>query len=220
MPSIHNYGVYIFDCDGVILDSNRSKIEAMNSALCALSFDPKKICDCVEYFKFNFGKSRFHHVEFFLDEILAVGSDFRDRYKEMILDKYSLECRKLYSKADITHKFIDFVESLEGKKYVASGSEQSELRDVFIARGLDKYFDGIFGSPVFKSDLITNILDFENTTNAVMIGDAVSDLEAAELNNIQFIFYSPYSNVKEKMTRLCLFKKYPVISDYSRGLTI
>jgi hypothetical protein len=36
-----------------------------------------------------------------------------------------------------------------------------------------------------------------------MFGDAVSDFEAAQLNNIDFVAYVPFSNVKDKMTALC-----------------
>ena len=33
MPPLNDYEVYIFDCDGVILDSNQLKIKAMKQAL-------------------------------------------------------------------------------------------------------------------------------------------------------------------------------------------
>lgn len=72
MPLLSEYEVYIFDCDGVILDSNHLKIEAMKNALEA-HFSAQDLTEaCVDYFRHNFGKSRFHHVAHFLDSILAI----------------------------------------------------------------------------------------------------------------------------------------------------
>jgi phosphoglycolate phosphatase-like HAD superfamily hydrolase len=87
---------------------------------------------------------------------------------------------------------------LSGSKYVASGSEQSELIEVFSKRNLDIYFDGIYGSPESKSSLVSNIIR-GNSRKAVMFGDAISDMNAALDNNIDFIAYLPYSNVGEEL---------------------
>lgn len=213
MPSIPDYDVYIFDCDGVILDSNQLKIDAMERALSALSFDDKKIAICVSYFSNNFGKSRFHHVDVFLDEILKIDNN-RESIKNKILESFSSQCKKLYLEAELTPGFLSFIEQLSGNKYVASGSEQSELREIFSARDLDRYFKEVFGSPKPKADLIKDILLKEDSQHAVMIGDAVSDLEAAKVNSIDFIFYSPFSNVKKRMAEICKSESYPIINSF------
>lgn len=213
MPSIPNYDVYIFDCDGVILDSNQLKIDAMERALRALSFDDEKIAACVSYFSNNFGKSRFHHVDVFLDEILEIESG-RDSIRTEILSNFSSQCKVLYLEAELTPGFLQFIGNLPGNKYVASGSEQTELRDIFSARKLDKYFKAVFGSPTPKADLIKEILRKENSQNALMIGDALSDLEAAKVNSIDFIFYSPFSNVKKIMAEICEAESYPTINSF------
>lgn len=213
MPSIHNFSVYIFDCDGVILDSNQLKIDAMERALCALSFDKNKIDICLSYFSNNFGKSRFHHVDVFLDDILEVGLD-RDIIRDDILENFSKQCKTLYLEADLTPGFLGFVESLQGSKYVASGSEQSELREVFKLRGLDKYFTNVFGSPTPKATLLENILNQESSPKAIMFGDAISDLEAAIQNSCDFIAYIPFSNVPEKLKQASLEYNYKVIQHW------
>ncbi len=215
MPLLSSYEVYIFDCDGVILDSNQLKVEAMRCALEMHFSDQKLIVECVDYFRHNFGKSRFHHVAYFLDTILDIKEEQKDELEQLILADFSKQCRTLYLSAELTPDFMAFIEQCKGKRYVASGSEQSELRDVFVRRGLDVHFDGVFGSPTPKAELIQHILEQEKNTNAVMFGDAMSDLESAQANDIDFVFYSPYSNVKEKMIELCHLQQHLIIDDFS-----
>ncbi|MFH4530047.1 HAD family hydrolase [Vibrio diabolicus] len=205
------YQIYIFDCDGVILDSNKLKIEAMKNALEAHFSDQNLIDECIEYFRLNFGKSRFHHVSYFLNDILEIEIEKKDTLEKNILSAFSKQCHILYLSADITPGFIDFISRCKGKRYVASGSEEKELRDVLSIRGLDVYFDGIFGSPTPKAKLIEKILKLENMGEAVMFGDAVSDLEAAKINKIDFVFYSPYSNVSEILSELSLKDGFSIL---------
>jgi phosphoglycolate phosphatase-like HAD superfamily hydrolase len=215
MQSLSDYDVYIFDCDGVILNSNQLKIDAMKAALSSIYFEKNKVDQCVDYFKNNFGKSRFHHIDVFVNEILKLENEMIESVGKRILDAYSLKCKSLYLSAEITPGFIKFIDSLSGQKYVASGSEQSELREIFKERGLDIYFQGIFGSPVRKPLLISEILSSESTNNAIMFGDAISDLDAAKINNIDFIAYLPYSNVYEQMLNKCSTQNYKVLEKWN-----
>ncbi len=218
MHPIYNYNLYIFDCDGVILDSNQLKIDAMERALQSLSFDEYKVSQCVTYFSKNFGKSRFHHVEYFIESFLSLKESQIERVKESILKSFSEECKKLYKKAEITPYFIEFITSLKGRKFVASGSEQAELREVFKMRGLDKYFVDVFGSPTKKNDLVAKILINEIEAKAVMIGDAMSDLQAAKSNGIDFVAYIPFSNVKEALIECCNNSDYTVLESWKNIL--
>lgn len=195
MLPIANYDVYIFDCDGVILDSNQLKIDAMTKALESIIDDEKIIGICIDYFRQNFGRSRFHHINVFVEDFLQLDAVSNSNVKETILNAYSNQCKSLYLRAVLTPGFIDFIKVLRGKKYIASGSEQQELRDVFSARELDVYFDDIFGSPTKKSELVKNILELNHNSNALMFGDAISDFDAAKENMIDFIAYTPFSNV-------------------------
>jgi phosphoglycolate phosphatase-like HAD superfamily hydrolase len=215
MHPLANYEVYIFDCDGVILDSNELKIEAMRSVL-ETHFSTKYLIDkCVEYFQQNFGKSRFHHVAHFLDNILPIKEKQRTELEQLILTDFSKQCRSLYIKAQLTPSFMTFLKQCKGKRYVASGSEQSELKEVFVQRGLDEHFDDVFGSPTAKEELVRRIVEQGQNKKTVMLGDAMSDMLAAQKNDIDFVFYTPYSNVKEKMIEKCQLYQYLVIDDFS-----
>ena len=214
MPPIFNYDLYIFDCDGVILDSNALKVQAMKEVLEALSFKSELVTECVTYFANNFGKSRFHHVTHFVNKILELKSDQKADIETKILSDFSAQCKVLYLTANLTPGFLALIQALPGKKFVASGSEQRELRAVFKSRGLDKYFSDIFGSPTPKAELLTNILQSLPATRALMIGDAVSDFDASQVNNIDFICYVPYSNVPMKMKSLAKEHKFELIEHW------
>lgn len=214
MRPLNQYDTYIFDCDGVILDSNKLKIEAMKAVLEELAFESSSINSCITYFKNNFGLSRFHHAQVFIDSFLSVEDKSKQETFDDIIKRFSIECKSLYLQSDITKGFIEFVEGLNGKAYVASGSEQSELRDVLKIKGLSNYFAEIFGSPTKKTDIVSNICNSNGITRALFIGDAISDLEAAKSNNIDFIAYLPYSNTPELLKEKSEENGFMTINDF------
>lgn len=196
MLQLSEYDIFIFDCDGVIFDSNQLKIDAMRLAIKACSFNNEKVDKCINYFSANFGKSRFHHVDHFIENILGVSVKERDLVNQKILECYSSQCKSLYLEAELTPGLLNFLSSLDGKKYIASGSEQDELINIFEQRNLTKHFNEIYGSPTTKTDLVKKILRESNSSKALMFGDSLSDLDAAERNGVDFVGYDRFSNVK------------------------
>lgn len=214
MHLFSDFDLIIFDCDGVLLDSNTLKIEAMGTALKKVGVNSNELEKCKVFFAKNFGKSRFYHVDYFSKNILNLGFLAADSFKKTLLAYYSEQCKKLYLTAEVTPFAIDLLTKSNAIKYVASGSEQGELREVFNTRNLDSFFSAIFGSPEKKTVNIANVLKIHCSSKAVMIGDALSDLEAAKENNIDFIFYSPYSNVENDMRKLCQKLGYRIIDSF------
>jgi len=219
MRLFSEYDLLIFDCDGVILNSNTLKIEAMRSALEESGISSTEVDSCTTFFKDNFGKSRFFHIERFAEKLIQIETSNVEQFKTSLLASYSKQCKSLYLLANLTPFVSDVLTTSKSIKYVASGSEQKELIDVFQQRKLDDNFKEIFGSPETKVNHVTHILAKHPFSKAVMIGDAVSDLEAAKDNNIDFIFYSPFSNVEEKMRNLCLKLNYRIIDSFEEVLT-
>jgi phosphoglycolate phosphatase-like HAD superfamily hydrolase len=190
------YNNYIFDCDGVILDSNQFKLEAMEVALS--EYPVALVKAFIQYFKNNFGKSRFHHIEVLSNTFLD--TPLHDIQKERILQHYAEACKKLYLKCNICVDILSFLQTLEPTDcWVVSGSEQFELREVFKQRSLDIYFNEIYGSPTLKSQNINSLLQKHSLApkETCLFGDSMGDYEAAKENNIDFIFCSKYSNTPE-----------------------
>ena len=190
MPSMGDYDLYVFDCDGVILDSNQLKIEAMGATLRKLSLS--NVDDCLDYFSKNFGKSRYHHAEYFLRNIIGVEAARYQYYYDGILDAYGALCDELYRSSNLCEGVVEFLEIVKGPKFVASGSEQGQLRAVLDKKGLSCYFEDVLGSPETKSNNVRNILG-QASGSALMVGDSLADLQVAREHNMDFLFVSKYS---------------------------
>lgn len=194
--------IFIFDCDGVILDSNKLKLDAMRKAISIISDDKTLIDQCIDYFSKNFGKSRFHHVRYFIKNIFHINDEklFSEIY-EKIISSYSNECKKLYMNAALCENVEVILNHIKGKSYVVSGSDEVELNWVFEQRDLNHYFCGIYGSPRNKTEIIHEIMEKNKIKNKkyIFFGDAMADYDAASDNGIKFIFYEPYSNIKNKI---------------------
>jgi phosphoglycolate phosphatase-like HAD superfamily hydrolase len=213
---INDYDVVIFDCDGVILDSNELKLEAMSLAVAAVINDKKLILQCVDYFRNNFGKSRYHHIRHFVEHIIKC--DDASAVYDNILVNYADRCFALYLQAKEAKNFRLLISKSKCIHYVASGSDQEELRKVFDFKGLTKLFKSIEGSPKNKSEIVKEIVAANFNSKILMIGDAESDFLAAQNNKIDFIFYEPLSTVKEKMVKLSMKYKFLIINDFSELL--
>ena len=112
-----------------------------------------------------------------------------------MLFKFSCQCKKLYQSVAITPYFIEFLEHYKHKSafFIASGSDEKELKETFKQRELFDYFEDIYGSPKTKEECLKIILNNKDIKKAVFIGDAASDLKAAKNLKIDFIFMKKFS---------------------------
>jgi phosphoglycolate phosphatase-like HAD superfamily hydrolase len=214
MHPLFNYDLYIFDCDGVILDANQIKVTAMAKAVSKAGFSEAKTEACRQNFANNFGKSRFVHIRHFVENILNVDANHQESVYQEILKNFSDVCREEYSSAYKTPRFDEALKALPGRKAVASGSEQEELRNLFEKRNMADSFESILGSPTAKSENVAEILRSIPHEKAVMIGDAVADFEAAQANGIDFIAYLPFSNVPGYMKKLSESKGFLALDEW------
>ncbi|WP_395340314.1 HAD family hydrolase [Ningiella sp. W23] len=218
MHQLNDYDLLIFDCDGVILDSNGLKLSAMEDAVFACGFSSDDAAKCKAFFINNFGRSRFYHVTHFVNHILDVKDIKKAIIYHEILEGFSSRCSKEYENSQFTANFEVFFNALSCKKAVASGSEQEELRRVLRSKNIAHKFEKVFGSPTSKNDNVFTILKEISHRRAALIGDSVADLDAAVLNNIDFIAYTPYSNVPEKISNLCKQQGFHVLSEWPTAL--
>ena len=83
--------------------------------------------------------------------------------------------------------------------YVASAAPERELREFLAKRGLAVYFDGIFGAPTRKLDILRSILDTTGAApyDCLMVGDSGSDQYAAEAAGMSFYGRGEYFKYTE-----------------------
>jgi len=192
-----SYQTFIFDCDGVILNSNKIKTEAFYQT--ALAYGEQAAQELVRYHVENGGVSRYKKFKYFLDEIVPNLTNkvsglsleaLLENYAKMVLDGL-LSCELAEGLEELRKKIP------EANWLIVSGGDQAELRHVFNERGLDKYFDGgIFGSPDNKSQILEREINNGNIQqSALFLGDSKYDYEAAKNTNIVFLFVSEWSEI-------------------------
>jgi HAD superfamily hydrolase (TIGR01549 family) len=204
--------VLIFDCDGVIFDTNKLKLDAFKATLS--KFNEDHINEFLEYLILNFGRSRYAHIHFFIEDILKI--PFDEKLFDQLVLNYGLRCQTLYSEAELCTGAVELLKELKNVvKYIASGSDQSELRNVFRSKSLGSYFKAIYGSPRSKIDLVKEICNRHEGQDILMIGDAYADFLAAKHAQIDFLYVERYSNDKSNMKRLSIKENFSSILDLS-----
>lgn len=176
--------IVIWDFDGVLIQSNEIRTRAFIKSLSFL--DQELVGKFIHYHENNGGLSRYHKLDWLQEQI-----DF-PLNKSEILTSYSEECySEIITKKPIIEENLNIVvNDNSNKHFIASGSDQTELRQICKILGIDGHFENILGSPISKIENVRNILlDENNHGDAILIGDSINDLEAAIANHIYFIPY-------------------------------
>jgi phosphoglycolate phosphatase-like HAD superfamily hydrolase len=184
---IKNYKALIFDCDGVILNSNKIKTDAFYDSV--KKFGHNEATQLVNYHIKNGGLSRYKKFEHFFKNILIL-EEFEYEYKEA-LRIFSSIVRENLEKCDISSGLYRlFAEKNNQDWAVVSGSDQIELRELFKKRNLIKFFNlGVFGSPRSKEKLIQDELaDLVSEDSVAFIGDSKLDYLVSKKFKFDFIF--------------------------------
>lgn len=194
IKDIKNYRTLVFDCDGVILNSNKIKTQAFYEATKHYGHTPAQ--KLVGYHVDNGGISRYVKMEYFLKEIL--GKKICDVELNDLLYRFSSAVKKGLTDCEVTEGLQELRAKTKNANWlIVSGGDQSELREVFNTRGLDHLFDaGIFGSPDNKFQIIER--ETQNNrihSNGLFLGDSKYDYEAAKKGNLDFIFLSEWTEV-------------------------
>lgn len=211
---LNKYDTIIFDCDGVLLDTNEDKCLAFGKAV---NEYPKDVVDAfIEHCKNNFGISRYVKFQEFFSEFLK--EPFDENKYNLFLERYASECLKLYFNAEQTTEAENLLKSVHLRKnlYVASGSKESELKEVFSYRNLGIYFKDIKGSPKSKIECVEEIIKECNIEKTVLIGDSLSDYKAANHFGLDFIYMYEYTVQSIEKDSVCKENANLVIDNLSK----
>ena len=190
------YKTLIFDCDGVILNSNKIKTEAFYKV--ALPFGESIAEDLKEFHKKNGGISRFIKFEYFLKELLNIKYD-KDMVNGLAKEYGDIVYQELLD-CEVSSN-LKLLKNLYPKAgwMVASGSFQVELRTVLDKKLLSNFFNkGIFGSPDSKEEILERELSLNNVhLPALFIGDSEYDYISASKFGLDFIFMSKWTEMED-----------------------
>jgi phosphoglycolate phosphatase-like HAD superfamily hydrolase len=186
------YGTLVFDCDGVILDSNQIKTEAFREV--ALPYGSEAAAALVKYHVENGGISRFRKFQYFLDEILLEAAT--PERVTALATKYGDCVYKGLLSCSVTPGLKELRQQTQGMGWmIVSGGADDELRRVFDQRGLAPLFDkGIFGSPSTKDEIFGRLLSSQMLNlPALFVGDSRYDHEASRRAGLDFVFASRWT---------------------------
>ncbi|WP_206057143.1 HAD family hydrolase [Nitratireductor sp. XY-223] len=186
---------WVFDCDGVILNSNSVKRDAMFRA--ALPYGEHNARALVDYHVHNCGIGREIKFYRFLNEIVGLREGVDDAFNAL-MTAYS---RELWNGVIACEEAPGLREALKVLRddgvllYVVSGAQQIELRSILSERGLIGFFDGVFGSPDSKDEILAR--EFASgamTRPGIFIGDSRYDADAAARAGLDFVFLHGWSD--------------------------
>lgn len=184
-----DYDTLVFDCDGVILDSNRIKSAAFRTV--TAPFGAEASARFLDYHHRHGGISRNEKFAHFLDAIVAVAPADRERLLGGLMRDYAAICARELLACPLIPGVAALLASIPPRvaAHVVTGGAQSEVRAVFAARGLDRHFASILGSPTSKRDNMRLLAAAGALRGrALYFGDAELDMQLAGEFGLEFVF--------------------------------
>lgn len=196
--NIRDYKTIVFDCDGVILNSNIVKTDAYFRTAIALGGTKKQAQALVDYHVKLGGISRYHKFDYYLRDIIK--TEATSDAIQTLLDRFSEELQVGLMQCEIAEG-LQALRALTANAnwLVLSGGDQAEIRTLFAKRDLEKYFDaGLFGSPDNKDEVLAREQSNGNIKHpALFIGDSKYDYEAANRAGLDVVFLSGWTEVPD-----------------------
>lgn len=198
---LKKYKSIVFDCDGVVLDSNVVKTEAYFRTAKNLGATDAQAQALVEYHVELGGISRYHKFEWYLHEVL--NQPVTEQAVQALLDEFARELEVGLMECAVAEGLEDLRSATPQANWmILSGGDQQEIRALFAKRDLAKYFDGgLFGSPDNKDTVLAREIASGNLQfPALFIGDSKYDFEAATRAGLDFVFLSDWTEVADWKT--------------------
>lgn len=179
----------IFDCDGVILDSNQLKSSAFQLTLEQMQEPAELIIEFIDYHKRHGGVSRFEKFKYYYTQLRAL-SNPTQQVNEAV-ERYGVIVQEALAICPIIPGIDHFLTSLQ-KRYrvfLISGGAEDELRIIFAQRRLAVFFENIYGSPRNKFEILSALKE-QGALNKPLFyfGDSEMDQSAADQFGFEFVF--------------------------------
>ena len=201
MIELSKYKSLIFDCDGVILNSNKIKTNAFRRVL--KKYNQKAVDEFIKYHISNGGLSRYTKFKFFINTILPKFEEIELNKKILfkeLLHNYSIESKSALFNCEVTKKLKLLRNHIVKIPWlIVSGGDQKELIEVFKHKKIyDLFNGGIYGSPDKKNEIIQReIINGKIVFPALMFGDSKLDYKVAKSNKIDFLFVTKWTDFKD-----------------------
>jgi len=187
---------WVFDCDGVLLNSNGVKTEAFRAVTSA--YGPEAADDVVRHHLANGGVSRYVKLTRLFAEVL--GRPAGEGEIEHLLNEFAAACRNGLARVDLDPSFERLARRVlvnHGTLRVVSGGDEGEIRTALSGKGVEHYFSAILGSPRPKPDLLADLVAESGAADIVYLGDSRLDLEMCLDLGVNPVFVAHWSEFVE-----------------------
>lgn len=196
--TISKFDYIFFDFDGVIKESVNIKAEAFLELFESFGHDISRKIH--EHHLMHGGMSRFEKIELYLTWL----NESNDKNTvEEICNKFSYLVKEKVIKSAWVPGIETFLrKNLYDQTFILiSATPQKELEEICQSLNLTNVFSRIIGWPASKTQSINEImLELDITPDTcLMIGDYISDFNAAKNNGISFLFRRHQFNNHIKM---------------------
>lgn len=213
MRPLSEYQTLVFDCDGVVLNSNQLKIQAYHDVAIQFGANETQAQALVAHHVKLGGISRYPKFEYFLREILQ--QPVTEQAMQTLLSSFTAEVKRLLINCEVAPDLMRLREATPKAKWlIVSGGDQAELAEIFQQRGMTHLFDaGIFGSPDNKDEILAREIAAGNIVKpALFVGDSRYDHQASGRAGLDFVFLSAWTDVEDWPT-YCADHQIEVLAD-------
>jgi phosphoglycolate phosphatase-like HAD superfamily hydrolase len=195
---IKQYKTIVFDCDGVVLNSNKTKVNAYFAVAKKMGGTDEQAQTLVEHHVAKGSFPRNGKIEYYLNYIVKqpITDELMQQYMQAfdeVLDTTLMEC-------EVADGLVELKAATPQARWMLlSGGDQAELRRIFPRRNLAHLFEvGVFGGPDQKEQVLARekangSIQFP----ALFLGDSKYDHQAAIGAGLDFVFLSGWTEVKD-----------------------
>ncbi|ABX09216.1 HAD family hydrolase [Prochlorococcus marinus] len=178
--SVSNCAKLFVDFDGVLVDSNRFKEDAIHQSIKEVAGNTILAKEAIDYFNEYAGISR----------KVKLRKYFKMGDVDLIMQSYGKKCREFFVNSKSTSGSIDFLKRVKAikpsiKVYILSGGEKEEIRSFILKNKMDSYFNELLCSEESKS---YHLKRSKANRDDIFIGDSKSDLSVALSHPLKFIY--------------------------------
>ena len=183
----YSYDAIVFDFDGTLLQSKDIKTWAFGELY--KEHGKNIVQQIIAYHKEHEGVSRFVKFRYWNENLLGqpytkeIGENLSHTYSQLVFNSLVqvpyVEGALEFLNAHYQHIHL----------FVASGTPEPELRKIITHRSILHFFNGVYGSPATKKEILQGILAKGQfyPGRMLMVGDALTDWEGAQEVGADFI---------------------------------
>jgi phosphoglycolate phosphatase-like HAD superfamily hydrolase len=196
--NLTEYKTIVFDCDGVILNSNKTKVNAYYAVAKKMGATDAEAQALVDHHIAKGSFPRNGKIEYYLNHIKKepITPELMRQYMQAFdeyLDTALMDC-------EVAPNLLALKAATPQACWMLlSGGDQAELRRVFPKRNLAYLFEaGIFGGPDQKEVVLAREkLNGNIKMPALFVGDSKYDYLSASGANLDFVFLSGWTELKD-----------------------